>query len=200
VNGPGTLSLFGYTPAIAALVAAHPGGYAPGRVVRSDRGYVVVMTAGGLVVARPATRLVKAADDGGMPVVGDWVLLGGDDTEPLVEVVLERTTAIARRDPGRAARIQVLAADVDIVLITHPLAEAPNLSRIERELALVWDSGATPVIVLTKSDLCVDPNAARDEVLEVAPGVDILVASVVTGRAHRSIRFGEVDSHQRPGG
>ena len=176
-----TLEELGLSSAVAALIAAHPSGFTPGRVVRSDRGYAFVQSARGLHVAKPATRLVKHADDGGLPVVGDWVLLGGDESEPLVEVVLERTTAIARRDPGHAARMQILAANVDIVFITHPLIEPPNLSRIERELALVWDSGAQPVIVLTKADLSEDVDAAREAVGGIAFGVDVLTTSSANG-------------------
>lgn len=177
-----SLDDLGYSPSVAALIAAQPSGLTPGRVVRSDRGFAFVQTASDLLVARSATRLVKNADDGGLPVVGDWVLLGGDESEPLVEVVLDRMTAIARRDPGHSARMQVLAANVDTVFITHPLAEPPNLSRIERELALVWDSGAQPVIVLTKSDLSADIADAQELVLGIAFGADVLVTSV-TDRA-----------------
>lgn len=172
-----TLAELGYSPRVAALIATHPGEFVPGRVIRSDRGFAFVQTDEGLRVARPATRLVKSAADGGFPVVGDWVLLSGDVNEPIVEVVLERSTAIVRRDPGRSARVQVLAANVDVVFVTHPMAGEPNLSRIERELALVWDSGAEPVIILTKADLSDDVQAARDAVAGIAPGVDIRVTS-----------------------
>lgn len=178
----------GFTPALAARAAEFPPDLVPGRVVRSDRGFVFVFTASGILVARPATRLVKSAEDGGMPVAGDWVLLGGDASEPLVEHVLERSTAIQRRDPGRAARMQVLAANVDTVLITHPLAEAPNLARIERELALVWDSGARPVVILTKADLAEDLEAAIAGVCDAAPGVPVHAASVLTGAGLDEIR------------
>lgn len=162
----------------------------PGRVIRSDRGFVFVYTVTGIVMARPSTHLVKSADDGGLPVVGDWVLLGGTESEPLVERVLERTTSITRRDPGRAARVQVLAANVDMVLITHPLSSdgPPNLARIERELALVWDSGSQPVVVLTKADLHPDLPAAVEAVEAVAPGVTVLTTSTVTGEGIEDIR------------
>ncbi len=176
-----TLADLGYSPAVAALAAVHPGHLVPGRVIRSDRGFAFVQTGTGLEVARPATRLIKSAADGGLPVVGDWVLVGGDEGEPLVEVVLARSTAIMRRDPGRSARVQVLAANVDIVFITHPLADEPNLARLERELALVWDSGALPVIVLTKADLCADAESALNDVSEIAPGVDVHVTSATDG-------------------
>lgn len=182
------LAAFGYNERVAALAAVHAAGLTLGRVVRADRGFTFVATAAGIVIARPATRLIKAAGDGGLPVAGDWVGIGGDESEPLVEEVLPRVTAIERRDPGRAARVQVLAANVDFVLITHPLAERPNLARIERELALVWDSGALPVVVLTKADLSDDVDAAREEATSAAPGVSVHVTSTVTGEGVDDLR------------
>lgn len=182
------LAPLGFTQERAEYVAAnHPDG-TPGRVVRSDRGFVFVTTAEGLTLARTATSLIKRADDGGMPVVGDWVILGGDSTDPLAQDVLPRTTAIVRRDPGRAARLQVLAANVDVVLITHPLVESPNLSRIERELALVWESGAKPVVALTKCDLAEDPEAAQRSVEEIAPGVPVHITCALSGRGLDELR------------
>lgn len=190
MTDPDPLISLGYTQRHAALVAEHGPELQPGRVVRSDRGFVFVSTTDGIIVARPSTRLLKTAQDGGMPVVGDWVLLGGDPSEPLVERVLERTTAIRRRDPGRAARVQVLAANVDVVLVTHPLSEQPNLARIERELALVWDSGAKPVVVLTKADLAPadDLAAALDQVRAAALGASVHATSVLTGQGLDEVR------------
>ncbi len=186
---PDPLIALGFDSERAALAAGFGDDLIPGRVIRSDRGFVAVHTAAGVVLARPATHLVKSAEDGGLPVVGDWVLLGGTESEPLVERVLDRATSIVRRDPGRAARIQVLAANVDVVLITHPLSgEAPNLARIERELALVWDSGAQPVVVLTKRDLCADVEEAITSVEAAAPGVAVLATSTVTGDGLDDIR------------
>lgn len=182
MTGTPQLQLLGFTEAIAAQAAAYAPGLVPGRVTRSDRGFVFVMTEGGIVIARPATRLVKEADDGGLPVVGDWVLMGGDRDEPLVEVVLPRSTAIIRRDPGRAARLQVLAANIDAVFITHPMDDLPlKLSRIERELALVWDSGAEPFLVFTKADLCADVDAVIAQAAPIAAGVTVFVTSAESG-------------------
>ncbi len=156
--------------------------------MRSDRGFAFVATGDGIVVARQSTRLLKQADEGGLPVVGDHVVLGGDETEPLVAEVLPRSSAIVRRDPGKHARVQVLAANVDTVLVTHPIAEPPNLARIERELALVWDSGATPVLVLTKADLSADAEAAVAEAEAIAPGVRVHLTSAVSGDGIETIR------------
>lgn len=175
------LADIGFTAAHAASVAECGLGLPPGRVLRADRGMAFVQTADRIIAARPATHLVKTARHGGLPVVGDWVLIGGDENEPFVEHVLPRSTAIVRRDPGRAARVQVLAANVDTVVITHPLSGEPNIARIERELALAWDSGATPVVVLTKSDLTCDADRATESVTEAAPGVAVHVTSAISG-------------------
>jgi ribosome biogenesis GTPase len=182
------LVALGYTARHAALAAEYDSALVPGRVFRADRGFVFAATASGIVVAKPSTRLIKSADDGGLPVAGDWILLGGDESEPLAEYVLPRTTAIMRRDPGRAARVQVLAANVDTVFVTHPLFEAPNLPRIERELALVWESGARPVVVLTKADLSEDAASAQETVMEAAPGVTVHITSAATGQGIEEIR------------
>ena len=154
------------------------------RVVRSDRGSALIATAGGLVRAQPATRLLKAARGAAdLPAVGDWVaVLAPDDLDvPLIEAVLERASAITRGDPGRTSDLQVLAANIDTVFVVHPIAEWPNLRRVERELSLAWDSGAAPVVVLTKADLSADPGAARAAVELVALGVDVVVTNALAG-------------------
>jgi ribosome biogenesis GTPase len=188
VSQDAELVRIGQDERIAALAGKLADGLVPGRVIRADRGFAFVLTSDGVVVARPATRLVKAADDGGLPVVGDWVAIGGDASEPLVESVFERATAIVRRDPGKATRLQVLAANVDVVLITHPLGDRPNLARLERELALVWDSGARPAIVLTKADTYEEAQEAAEEVRTIAPGVPVHVTSAVTGAGIEELR------------
>jgi ribosome biogenesis GTPase len=152
-------------------------GLAPARVVRGDRGSALVATPAGIVRAQPAVRLRKAVDNTSqLPAVGDWVAVTTDPEleVPLIEAVLPRTSAIEREDPGEGADVQVLAANIDVVFVVHPIAEAPNLRRIERELSLAWDSGAVPVVVLTKADLSADPEAAQAAVAAIALGVDIL--------------------------
>jgi ribosome biogenesis GTPase len=118
-----------------------------------------------------------------LPAVGDWVAVMDAEAidVPLIEAVLPRTSAITRGDPGEDSAVQVLAANVDTVFVVHPIAEPPNLRRIERELALAWDSGAVPVIVLTKADLSVDPDGARVAVESIAPGVDVLSMNALAG-------------------
>jgi ribosome biogenesis GTPase len=137
-----------------------------------------------LARAKISPRLRKTAvGRADLPAVGDWVaVLTEDDLDVmLIEAVLERVSAITRGDPGKTSDIQVLAANIDTVFVVHPIAEPPNLRRIERELSLAWESGAAPVVVLTKADLSADPGASRESVGDVALGADVLVTSAVTG-------------------
>jgi ribosome biogenesis GTPase / thiamine phosphate phosphatase len=181
------LCLLGYSPRWQALFAPFAGqGLTPARVIRSDRGSALLATADGIVRGQPSARLSKASrGPADMPATGDWVAVTADGALEgvLVEAVLERASAITRGDPGKAADIQVLAANIDTVFVVHPIADPPNLRRIERELSLAWDSGAAPVVVLTKSDLSADPEAARQAAQSVALGVDVLVTNALAGES-----------------
>jgi ribosome biogenesis GTPase len=110
------------------------------------------------------------------PVVGDWVLISG----PVIQAVLPRKNTLSRgaagtrgKQEGLPRREQVIAANLDAVFIVCGLDRDYNLRRIERYLTLVYNSGLTPVIVLTKADLHPDPGAAVDEVADIAFGVPV---------------------------
>lgn len=151
-----------------------------GRVVRNDRGSMLVLAENKVGRAKVSTRLIKnAKNNSELPVVGDWLVVRLDEAgeQAIVEEVLPRTGAITRGDPGKTAEVQVLAANIDIVFIVQPIEQGPNLRRIERELSIAWESGAQPVIVLTKADLCDNPIAALEEVEEIAFGIDILMVN-----------------------
>lgn len=169
----------GYSPRWEALFQPYAAqGLIPARVVRTDRGSVLVAIRRGIVRAKPSPAFLKVATDlAQQPAVGDWVAVC--DTEdldvPLVEAVFERASAITRGDPGGTSGVQVLAANIDTVFVVHPIADPPNLRRIERELSLAWDSGAVPVVVLTKADLSPDADAAREAVEGIAPETDVLL-------------------------
>ena len=109
--------------------------------------------------------------------VGDWVVPSGDDER--VEHLIERTSAFTRRASFEGDRFvaDTLAANIDAVFLVHALGKPPNQRRLERELVLAFDSGAQPVVVLTKADLVEDPGPARDELADVALGVPVLIAS-----------------------
>ena len=193
-GGMEALVQLGYDPQVAAEFAPHAaGGLTLGRVVRADRGFVFVTTASeAVLLAEPAIALIKAAgpDPESLPAAGDWVAVRVDPEldVPLVEAVLPRSSAILRRDPGKAAVAQVLAANIDTVFIVQPIEEEPNVRRLERELALAWESGAMPVVVLNKADRSQDPTAALDTVRAVAIGVDILLTSAETGEGVEQLR------------
>lgn len=155
-----------------------------GRVVRVDRGLVTVVTAGGSVRASLGADLLEAmaADTLAAPCTGDWGIVRHWPDGPLtVEALLPRRTAITRAEASRRSRGQVLAANVDLAAVVVALHPEPNLGRVERLLALAWESGARPVVVLAKQDLANDSDLLADEVARLAPGVDVMCTSTVRG-------------------
>ncbi|MFF9340425.1 MULTISPECIES: ribosome small subunit-dependent GTPase A [unclassified Streptomyces] len=163
-----------FTPSRAA-------GLVPGRVVRAERGRCDVVAETGPV--RAVVVPSAGAGDGPAPHTGDWVAVrpAGATTSAAVVEVLERRTVVVRSTVSRTSHVQVLAANVDTVAVAVSLADPLKLGRVERMLALAWESGATPVVVLTKADLCADPASASAEVARAAPGVEVLVTSAATG-------------------
>jgi ribosome biogenesis GTPase len=193
------LQALGYSLRWQALFEPHAAqGLAPARVIRGDRGSLLAATAAGVVRVKTSSRLLKSAGDtADLPAVGDWVavLVSDGNDAPLIEAVLERTNAITRSDPGKSSEVQVLAANIDTVFVVHPIVDPPNLRRIERELSVAWDSGAVPVVVLTKADLSADRDAARVAVEAVALGADVLVMNALAGEGIQPI-FGYISDHR----
>jgi ribosome biogenesis GTPase len=175
----------GYSAHWQDLFAPHAAqGLTPARVVRSARGSAIVATAAGVLRAKPSAALMKSPGGAArLPAVGDWVAIQtADDLDvPLVEAVLQRSSAIVRGDPGETSAVQVLAANLDVVFVVHSIALEPNVRRIERELSLAWESDAVPVMVLTKADLSPAPGDALAAVAAVALDTDIHVTSALTG-------------------
>ena len=186
MTDPSALGALGYSPRWEALFACYAAeGLTPARVIRGDRGSALIATPDCVVHAKPSARLVKSASSGAeLPAVGDWVAVlasGEHQGSPLIEAVLQRASAITRCDPGGTSDVQVLATNIDVVFVVHPIAESPNVRRIERELSVAWDSGAVPVVLLTKADLSADPAAARAAVEAVALGADVLAMNALAG-------------------
>jgi ribosome biogenesis GTPase len=179
------------TPGRNVLPAAGAAGARPGRVARVDRGVCTVFCADGPVRASLAgTVLARASrDPARLPCAGDWVLVRTwPDRRVTVEVVLPRRSALVRRTADKDATGQVLAANLDTVAVVEPMHPAPDVGRVERMLALAWDSGATPLVVLTKCDLAADPVAVADQVAVVAPGVRVLPVSARRGDGLAELR------------
>ncbi|WP_433783054.1 ribosome small subunit-dependent GTPase A [Actinomycetospora sp. CA-101289] len=167
------LSTYGWDGSWAQLALPHlDAGRLPGRVARVDRGRVDVLTEQGRVRAAPGRDTP--------PAVGDWVVL---DPDARVTALLPRRTALTRAVASGRSEGQVLAANVDTVLVAVALEADLRPGRLERLLALAWESGAVPVVVLTKIDRA-DGDvllAALADVAIAAPGVDVLPVSAVTG-------------------
>ncbi|MEU2347078.1 ribosome small subunit-dependent GTPase A [Modestobacter sp. NPDC049651] len=157
-----------------------PDGCRAVRVARVDRGLLTVLAADGEQRVRTGGGLRGDA----APAVGDWVAVRGQ----LAVEVLPRRTAFVRTAAGRGSGPQVVAANVDLVLVVDSLTGAARVRRVERYLAVAWGSGATPVVVLTKADLCPDVPAAVARVAEDALGVDVLPVSSVTGEGLDAVR------------
>lgn len=168
----------------AAFVPWESAGQRPGRVLIEQRGQYRVATAGGEIPARVAGSFRQAIlARSGFPAVGDWVACQMDPSgdQAFIVGVLPRRSQLVRQVPGRVTEEQVLAANVDTVCLVNSLRTPLNPRRIERALILVWESGATPVIVLSQADLCPDPEAARRSLEAVALGVPVHIVSSVTG-------------------
>jgi len=157
----------------------------PGRISRLDRGWSTVLT--GADPADPA-NVRRVRNIGADVAVGDWVI-PSDDGER-VDHVMPRRSAFVRRASfeGSRAEADTLAANIDVVFLTHSFGHAPNQRRLERELVLAYDSGAEPVVVLTKADLVDDPEPARRELVEVAFGVPVIVTSGHAGAGIEELR------------
>ncbi|MEZ5342674.1 MAG: ribosome small subunit-dependent GTPase A [Acidimicrobiales bacterium] len=123
------------------------------------------------------------------PSTGDFVTIVDDpDDGPLLDRVAERRTLLTRRAPGRIPLPQILAANADEVLVIHGLDREFNARRIERQLVLAFESGAVPVIVLTKADLCDDPEEQAVWFRELAPSVDVITTSARTANGLDQLR------------
>jgi ribosome biogenesis GTPase len=162
---------FGWDERVATLYRSVPAGdHEPGRVVRVERGSCVVQCSTG-------SRLALGDPP---PAVGDWVAVGTLDHEPApVEAILDRWSVLSRQDPAREAE-QILASNVDVVLIVAP-ADRLHLARVERELLIGWESGAIPVVVLTKADLVELPAEVRASAEQRLVGAQVILVSTRTG-------------------
>jgi ribosome biogenesis GTPase / thiamine phosphate phosphatase len=189
VSSAPTLIELGWSSELAASFQPHAPTAVPARVARVDRAALDVIAPAGPVRAGVALPLVRAAesDPSAAVTVGDWIALqppqrAGEPAERAMAVaVLPRRTAVVRGSGRRTTAAQVLAANVDVLLlVTAALPRAP-LNRVERFLTLAWDSGARPVVVLAKTDLVDDAPAQLRRIATAAPGADVVATSAVTG-------------------
>lgn len=175
-----TENKFQLPPRFAALAAEYPA-LTPCRVVAQERGQYRIISTQGKRQAVVAGRLEYEADTvSDYPAVGDYVMSDlSHDEVAVIHHILHRQSLFLRRAAGTAKREQAVAANIDTVFLCMSLNHDFNIRRLERYLAMIWDSGAVPVIVLTKSDLCDDLNEKLAEVSQAAIGVDIAVTSAL---------------------
>jgi len=193
------LDAIGWHPVFAAAFEAHEAsGRIPARVVAEERGQFLVHDGISTLVASVSGRLryESGGDPLAFPSVGDWVVAapkgGGTAT---IHGLMPRRSAIVRRAPSdHSTGAQVLAANVDVVFIVTSLNAELNLRRLERYLAVAWESGARPVVVLSKADLDDDVAGHRVAAEAVAPGVEVIAASAVSGEGIEAVR-----AHLAPG-
>jgi ribosome biogenesis GTPase len=166
----------GWNEDVATAAAEHPDSI-PGRVSRVEKGVVTVLTDAGAV---------RAGRGNERPATGDWVLLRDDGEGLTVTTILPRRSAFVRGDPmdGSARNAQVVASNIDTVFVTQ---SDVNLRRLERELVLAFESGAEPVVVLTKADLASGPIDTT-AVERSAAGAPVIVTSAVDGTGLDELR------------
>jgi ribosome biogenesis GTPase len=185
------LTELGWSPARAAAFSPYANdGLVPGRVVTGG-GATMAATQNGpveVVLQRRFLREADAATD--LPAVGDWLALqplAGEPPMAALRAILPRAGVFARSRTSDD-RAQVLAANVDLAFLVSGLDHDLNLRRLERYLVLAFDGGATPVVVLNKSDIALDLDAAVSEVHGIAAGTRVVVSSALSGHGIDELR------------
>jgi ribosome biogenesis GTPase len=184
-----TLAALGWTDELEAAFTTHSErGFEPARVVAEHRGGFYVRGTRGDVLAYARGKLREYELWGGMPAVGDWVaIVDAPGDRAAIEAVLPRRTKFSRKTPWLKAEEHILVANVDTLFLVSGLDHDFNPRRMERYLTAAWDSGADPVVVLTKLDVC-DDLRKLDEAEAIAVGVPVLAVSNVTGHGIDEVR------------
>ncbi|WP_223829455.1 ribosome small subunit-dependent GTPase A [Paenibacillus arenilitoris] len=171
--------------------------YEPARVVAQYSKQYKIMTAGGEKIAAVSGKYAfEAGGRSDFPAVGDFVAaqpLEGEQ-RAVIHSLLPRLSAMTRKEAGNVVDEQVIAANIDTMFITNALNQDFNIRRIERYLIAVWESGARPVVLLTKADLCDDAEEKVSAVQDIAPGVPVHAVS-----AHKNQGKEALAPYLRPG-
>ena len=179
-----TLALLGWSQTLAAAFETYrAAGFLPARVLQQFNHIYTVATELGECRAQISGHLRHEAATADLPVTGDWVALRPSTAKSVSQIcaVLPRFSRFSRRAAGRAEREQVLAVNIDSVFLVAGLDNDFSPRRVERYLAAAWQSGASPVVVLNKLDLCPDPDARLKAIQAVAPHVPIHLVSALHG-------------------
>ncbi|MDL2225524.1 ribosome small subunit-dependent GTPase A [Eubacteriales bacterium OttesenSCG-928-M02] len=171
------LENYGYDP--INFLGYEMDGLFPGRVISQGREQYRVVSEKGEAWATLGGRFRHDATGAlGYPCVGDFVLLQWADGTAIIHQVLPRKSLFTRRMAGSEHQVQAVCANMDIAFLVMALNEDFSIRRMERYLALAWDSGATPIIVLTKMDLAPDLAGQLMEIEAVAMGVEVIPTTI----------------------
>ncbi len=165
-------------------VREHIAGAMPLRIIRENREQYVALGEQGEFRCEVSGKFrYTHMEQSSYPAVGDWVVATGDADagHAVIHALLDRFSAFSRKVPGEVTEEQIIAANIDTLFIVTGLDENFNIRRIERYITLAWDSGAVPVLILNKADLCPDVAGRLEQVEEVACGAEIAVISAVEG-------------------
>jgi ribosome biogenesis GTPase len=179
-----SLEQYGWSPYWEMALQQSGAEGVPGRVVAQHRNGYRVVTNTGEATTLPSGRLRRDGGAADLPAVGDWVVL----EESRIVAVLPRRTAFARRAAGTEHQGQVVAANIDQVWVVSTVGQGLNPRRLERYVALAWESGANPLVVLTKSDTITDQQAEVAAARQIAPGVDVVIVSAANGDGMEDLR------------
>ena len=159
-------------------------GYFAARIAQENRTNYVVLCENGELLAELSGKFRFEADSNGKyPTVGDWAAISivPNENRAIIHVLMPRQSAFIRKEAGVQTEEQVVAANIDTVFIVQGLDGNFNLRRIERYLTLAWESGAVPVILLNKSDLCQELDVRVGEIESMAIGVAVHSISAIDG-------------------
>mgnify|MGYP003755896415 CR=1 FL=1 len=169
----------------------HDDNLTPARVSFQGRGLYRLLSARGELWGELGGTLSRELiSSGDFPVCGDWVLADNisDSDRTVIRFLLPRMTSFSRKRAGTALGPQIVATNVDTVCLVSGLDSDFNPRRIERYLTVAWESGARPVIVLNKTDVCREVSRRITEVTALAPGVDVIAVSATEGSGIDDIR------------
>lgn len=187
-----SLKDLGLTPQQQEETAAAGSSLHAARVTEQHRTHYRVLGEHGELQAEVSGRFAHLAlEPSDYPAVGDWVLvdrLKDDGGHALIHRVLSRKSCFLRTAAGTGGEGQVIAANIDTVFICMSLNADFNLRRLERYLSVIWSSGAEPVVVLTKGDLCEDVAVKLQEIAAVAAGAEVVVTAGLLAEGAESVK------------
>lgn len=155
--------------------------FLPARVIRENKNNFNLICEFGQTIGILPGRLLKESDETDRPVVGDWVVIDrfSKDSNSVIQQILPRKTQVERKVPGVETKSQLIASNIDKIFIVSGLDDDFNINRIERYLSIVYDSGASPIIILNKSDLCENLDSVIEEISAIALGVPVISISAL---------------------